>query len=78
MANNDFERGYANALMQLQNSLRQDKTIPDSALQKVLKHIQDLLARCGGCGGWLFSDGSCLTCETKKQEIPVKKAVKKK
>ena len=62
--NGDFEQGYVAALMQLQNSLRQNKVIPDNQLQKVITHIQDLLGRCGNCGSWLYSDGSCLTCET--------------
>ena len=76
---NEFDSGYTSALTQLQNNLRQDKTITASNLDKVLKHIQDLIQRCQGCGGWLFSDGSCLTCEQlKAQKTPVKKAAKKK
>jgi hypothetical protein len=74
----EFDSGYTQALTQLQNNLRLDKTISTSSLDKVLKHIQDLIQRCQGCGGWLYSDGSCLTCEQMKVEIPVKKAVKKK
>ena len=74
----EYDSGYTSALTQLQNNLRQDKSITASNLDKVLKHIQDLIQRCQGCGGWLFSDGSCLTCEQMKVEIPVKKAVKKK
>ena len=73
----EYDSGYTSALTQLQNNLRQDKSITASNLDKVLKHIQDLIQRCQGCGGWLFSDGSCLTCEQMKVEIPVKKAVKK-
>ena len=59
----DFEAGYVAALMQLQDSLRQTKAITPKALDVVLTHIQDLIKRCAGCGGWLFSDGSCLACE---------------
>jgi hypothetical protein len=74
----EYDSGYTSALTQLQNNLRLDKSIGQTTLDKVLKHIQDLIQRCGGCGGWLFSDGSCLTCEQMKVEIPVKKAAKKK
>ena len=74
----EYDSGYASALTQLQNKLRQDETIKGVTLDKVLQHIQDLIKRCSGCGGWLFSDGSCLACEQLKVEIPVKKAVKKK
>jgi hypothetical protein len=79
MTNNEFEQGYTNALMELQNNLRLDKAIPTSALDKVLKHIQDLIRRCNDCGGWLFSDGSCLTCERSKliENTPKKRAAKK-
>ena len=59
----DFEAGYTAALMQLQDSLRQSKQLTAKALDTVITHIQDLIRRCSGCGGWLFSDGSCLTCE---------------
>lgn len=62
----DFEAGYTAALMQLQDSLRQSRQITPKALDVVIKHIQDLIKRCSGCGGWLFSDGSCLTCERAK------------
>ena len=75
----EYESGYTTALLQLQNNLRQDATIKPTELQKVLFHIQDMIKRCPGCGGWLFSDGSCLTCEQlKAQKTPVKKAAKKK
>jgi len=67
----DFEHGYVAALMQLQNSLRQNKIIPDNQLQKVIAHIQDLILRCGNCGSWLYSDGSCLTCEMLAKVEPV-------
>ena len=67
----DFEHGYVAALMQLQNSLRQNKIIPDNQLQKVIVHIQDLIRRCGNCGSWLYSDGRCLTCETLAKVEPV-------
>jgi len=79
MTNNEFEQGYTNALMELQNNLRLDKAIPASALDKVLKHIQDLIRRCDNCGSWLFSDGSCLTCERSKliENAPKKRAAKK-
>lgn len=70
--------GYVTALTQLAAKLRQDATIKGPALTKALEHIQDLLHRCAGCGGWLFSDGSCITCEMKAKQEPVKKAVKKK
>jgi len=62
-ANGDYEQGYTNALMQLQDKLRQDSNVKPAELQKVLTHIQDLIKRCGQCGTWLYSDGSCLTCE---------------
>ena len=75
----EFDSGYTQALTQLQNNLRLDKTISTSSLDKVLKHIQDLIQRCQGCGGWLYSDGSCLTCEQlKNQNIGPKQVVKKK
>lgn len=64
----DFEQGYVNALMHLQDSLRQSKAITPKALDVVLQHIQDLIKRCSSCGGWLFSDGSCLTCERARNE----------
>jgi uncharacterized protein YoxC len=67
MANKDFEQGYTQALMQLQNKLRDDSKIKATELNKVLEHIQDLISRCQKCGTWLFSDGSCLTCETAKK-----------
>ena len=74
----DFEQGYLNALLQLQNSLRQNKVIPENQLQKVIEHIQDLIRRCQECGSWLYSDGSCLTCETMaKVEIKPAKRAKK-
>ena len=75
---NEYDSGYTSALTQLQNKLRQDADIKGVMLERVLQHIQDLLHRCKGCGGWLFNDGSCLTCEQLKVEVPVKKAVKKK
>ena len=75
---NEYDSGYTSALTQLQNKLRQDADIKGIMLDRVLQHIQDLLHRCKGCGGWLFNDGSCLTCEQLKVEMPVKKAVKKK
>jgi hypothetical protein len=74
----EYDSGYTSALTQLQNKLRQDADIKGVMLERVLQHIQDLLHRCAGCGGWLFNDGSCLTCEQLKVEVPVKKAVKKK
>jgi hypothetical protein len=74
----EYDSGYTSALTQLQNKLRQDAGIKGVMLDRVLQHIQDLIKRCSGCGGWLFSDGSCLACEQLKVEIPVKKAVKKK
>jgi len=83
----EYDSGYTSALTQLQNKLRQDVGIKGVMLDRVLQHIQDLIKRCSGCGGWLFSDGSCLTCETMTKvyakavnelEAKVKKAVKKK
>jgi len=74
----EYDSGYTSALTQLQNKLRQDAGIKGVMLDRVLQHIQDLIKRCPGCGGWLFSDGSCLTCEQLKVEVPVKKSVKKK
>lgn len=74
----EYDSGYTSALTQLQNKLRQDADIKGVMLERVLQHIQDLLHRCAGCGGWLFSDGSCMTCEQLKVEVPVKKPVKKK
>jgi len=75
----EYDSGYTSALTQLQNKLRQDDTIKGVTLDKVLQHIQDLIKRCSGCGGWLFSDGSCLTCEQlQSQNIAPKRAVKKK
>jgi len=65
----DFEAGYTAALMQLQDSLRQSRQITPKALDVVIQHIQDLIKRCSGCGGWLFSDGSCLTCERAKNNV---------
>ena len=75
---NEYDSGYTSALTQLQNRLRQDDALKGVVLNRVLEHIQDLLHRCKGCGGWLFNDGSCLVCEQLKVEVPVKKAVKKK
>jgi len=75
---NEYDSGYTSALTQLQNRLRQDDNLKGVVLNRVLEHIQDLLHRCKGCGGWLFNDGSCLVCEQLKVEVPVKKAVKKK
>jgi len=76
---NEFDAGYTSALTQLQNRLRQDETIKGVMLDRVLTHIQDLITRCSGCGGWLFSDGSCLTCEQlKKEPVTFKKPRPKK
>jgi hypothetical protein len=74
----EYDSGYTSALTQLQIKLRKDDDVKGVILERVLEHIQDLLHRCAGCGGWLFNDGSCLTCEQLKVEIPVKKALKKK
>jgi hypothetical protein len=75
----EFDSGYTSALTQLQNKLRQDAGIKGVMLDRVIQHIQDLIKRCPGCGGWLFSDGSCLACEQLKAVFPApKKAVKKK
>ena len=75
---NEYDSGYTSALTQLQNKLRQDEAIKGVMLERVLQHIQDLLHRCKGCGGWLFNDGSCLTCEQLKVEnIKPRKTAKK-
>jgi hypothetical protein len=74
----EYDSGYTSALTQLQNKLRQDEGIKGIMLERVIQHIQDLIKRCSACGGWLFSDGSCLACEQLKSELPIKKAVKKK
>lgn len=33
-----------------------------------------VIRRCGNCGGWLYSDGSCLTCEMASKQPPIAEA----
>lgn len=58
--NKDYEMGYLSALRKLEARILNE---PDLTTAGVLTHIQDLLRRCKVCGSWIYSDGSCFTCE---------------
>jgi len=58
----EWDAGYSAALMQLRERIAADHKKPAAPIKGVLEHIQDLLGRCKNCGGWVYGDGSCLTC----------------
>jgi hypothetical protein len=66
--NSEWQSGYTAALMQLEARIQADHKKPPAAVKAVLNHIQDLLGRCTSCGGWVYGDGSCITCEQAKQQ----------
>ena len=66
--NSEWDAGYTAALMELRARVTADHKKPPAPIKAVLDHIQDLLGRCGKCGGWVYGDGSCLTCEMAKAQ----------
>ena len=62
-ADDNYDAGYTAALLQLRARIVADNPKQDTKIKKVLNHIQDLLGRCEVCGGWTYSDKSCLNCE---------------
>ena len=65
--NRQFEDGYINALLQLQNRLQEQwKPVPPN-VKTVLGHIQDLILTCTNCGTKLL-DKPCPTCAERKPQ----------
>lgn len=57
-----YDAGYVAALLQLRARITKENPKPTLGIQKVLKHIQDMLYRCPKCGGWCFEGALCNTC----------------
>ena len=64
-----WDDGYKAALNQLKARVQADNPKPTLGIKKVLNHIQDLLGRCANCGGWIYNDGSCYTCEQARGQL---------
>ena len=70
----DYDAGYVTALIELQNYIRMTFDMNKKDIAQILEMVQIMTKRCNTCGGWLFSDGSCIECESKPK--PKKRATK--